>query len=124
MFLTVPKTLAGLYLSAGDPRAPAIVALAAMLMIYAAAFQLVDALQAVALGLLRGVQDTRVPMVLAVISYWLVGLPSAWLLAFPLGMGPAGLWAGLVVGLTAAAGLLMRRFWGRIDGWTAAPAPA
>ncbi|MBV0892457.1 MATE family efflux transporter [Paracoccus sp. Z118] len=122
MFLAIPKTLAGLYLSTSDPRTPVIVGLAAVLMIYAAAFQVVDALQAVALGLLRGVQDTRVPMVLAVISYWLIGLPAAWLLAFPLGMGPPGLWAGLVVGLTAAAGLLLRRFWGRSDNWVEAPA--
>ena len=101
----------------------AIVALAAVLMVYAGLFQLVDAMQAIALGLLRGVHDTRVPMVLAVVSYWLIGLPAAWLLAFPLGFGPPGLWLGLLVGLSFAAALLMARFWGR--SWQAAPlAPA
>ncbi|KGJ07360.1 MATE family efflux transporter [Paracoccus sphaerophysae] len=122
-FLAIPRALTGLYLNAGDPQAPAIVALAAVLMVYAGLFQLVDAMQAIALGLLRGVHDTRVPMVLAVVSYWLFGLPAAWLLAFPLGFGPPGLWLGLLVGLSFAAALLMARFWGR--SWQAAPlAPA
>lgn len=122
-FLAIPRVLTGLYLNAADPQAPAIVALAAVLMVYAGLFQLVDAMQAIALGLLRGVQDTRVPMVLAVVSYWLIGLPAAWLLAFPLGFGPPGLWLGLLVGLSLAAALLMARFWGR--SWQAAPlAPA
>ena len=74
----------------------------------------------IALGLLRGVHDTRVPMWLAVVSYWLIGLPSGWALAFPLGFGPAGLWMGLLIGLTCAAGLLMARFWRR--SWAAVPA--
>lgn len=122
-FLAFPRVLTGLYLNAADPQAPAIVALAAVLMVYAGLFQLVDAMQAIALGLLRGVHDTRVPMVLAVVSYWLIGLPAAWLLAFPLGFGPPGLWLGLLVGLSFAAALLMARFWGR--SWQAAPlAPA
>lgn len=118
-FLAIPRALTGLYLNAADPQAPAIVALAAVLMVYAGLFQLVDAMQAIALGLLRGVHDTRVPMVLAVVSYWLIGLPAAWLLAFPLGFGPPGLWLGLLVGLSFAAALLMARFWGR--SWQAAP---
>ena len=122
-FLAIPRVLTGLYLNAADPQAPAIVALAAVLMVYAGLFQLVDAMQAIALGLLRGVHDTRVPMVRAVVSYWLIGLPAAWLLAFPLGFGPPGLWLGLLVGLSFAAALLMARFWGR--SWQAAPlAPA
>lgn len=122
-FLAIPRVLTGLYLNAADTQAPAIVALAAVLMVYAGLFQLVDAMQAIALGLLRGVHDTRVPMVLAVVSYWLIGLPAAWLLAFPLGFGPPGLWLGLLVGLSFAAALLMARFWGR--SWQAAPlAPA
>ena len=50
-------------------------------------------------------------MVIAVISYWLVGIPVAYGVAFGLGVGPAGLWIGLVVGLSLAAVLMMRRFW-------------
>ena len=119
-FLTIPRTLTEFYLNPADPQAPAIVALAAGLMVYAGLFQLVDAMQAIALGLLRGVHDTRVPMWLAVVSYWLIGLPAGWALAFPLGFGPAGLWMGLLIGLTCAAGLLMARFWRR--SWAALPA--
>lgn len=119
-FLTIPRTLTEFYLNPADPQAPAIVALAAGLMVYAGLFQLVDAMQAIALGLLRGVHDTRVPMWLAVVSYWLIGLPAGWALAFPMGFGPAGLWMGLLIGLTCAAGLLMARFWRR--SWAALPA--
>lgn len=124
-FLGIPEVLTGLYLDASDPRAGAIVALAASLMLYAGLFQLADAMQAIALGLLRGVQDTRVPMVLAVVSYWLIGLPAGWLLAFPLGMGPPGLWLGLLIGLSAAAVMLMARFWrwANAQGGTLARAP-
>ncbi|MEL7081420.1 MAG: MATE family efflux transporter, partial [Pseudomonadota bacterium] len=74
-------------------------------------FQLVDGAQAVALGLLRGVQDTTVPMVLAGVSYWVVGLPTSYGLGFVAGYGAAGIWMGLVVGLACAAALLMLRFW-------------
>ena len=72
-----------------------------------------DAMQVIALGLLRGIKDTRVPMVMAAVSYWLIGIPSSYLLAFPLGLGGVGLWLGLVIGLFCAAGLLMARFWMR-----------
>ncbi len=77
-------------------------------------FQLTDAMQVLALGFLRGVHDTRVPMWIAGFSYWVVGMPVAYTLAFHLGFGPAGLWLGLVAGLTLAGILLMRRFW---RGW-------
>ncbi len=79
----------------------------------AALFQLVDGLQVLALGLLRGVQDTTVPMVMATISYWVIGLPVSYLLAFTFGFGAVGLWLGLVIGLAVAAALLLWRFWGR-----------
>lgn len=123
-FELFPRQLVGLYLDATHPETPAIVELAAGLLFYAGLFQLMDAMQVIGLGLLRGVQDTRVPMILAAISYWVVGMPVAYALAFVLGLGPAGLWLGLVVGLNFAAVLLMRRFWrgfARGD-WTPAPA--
>ncbi|MDF3853336.1 MATE family efflux transporter [Paracoccus sp. P2] len=110
-FELFPRQLVGLYLDASDPETPAIVGIAAGLLFYAGLFQLTDAMQVIGLGLLRGVQDTRVPMVIAAISYWLVGIPVAYGLAFVAGMGPAGLWLGLVAGLSLAAVLLMRRFW-------------
>lgn len=111
IYLIAGEALVRLYLDPADPRGPAIVALGAGLLIYAALFQLTDAFQVIALGFLRGVHDTRVPMWIAGFSYWLVGMPVAWGLAFPLGLGPAGLWLGLCVGLTVASALLMARFW-------------
>ena len=125
VYLLAGDWLVGLYLDPTDARGPAIVALGAALLVYAALFQLTDAFQVIALGFLRGVHDTRVPMWIAAFSYWVVGMPVAWGLAFPLGFGPAGLWLGLCVGLTVAAALLMARFWrGHAQGvWTrAAPA--
>ncbi|WP_410218150.1 MATE family efflux transporter [Paracoccus sp. (in: a-proteobacteria)] len=112
IYLLFSEQLVRLYLDPDNPQAPAIVALGSTLLMYAALFQLTDAFQVIALGFLRGVQDTRVPMWIAGFSYWAVGMPVAWALAFPLGYGPAGLWLGLCVGLTFAAILLMRRFWG------------
>ena len=125
VYLLFSEQLVRLYLDPTDPQAPQIVALGATLLMYAALFQLTDAFQVIALGFLRGVQDTRVPMWIAGFSYWVVGMPVAWALAFPLGFGPAGLWLGLCVGLTVAAVLLMRRFWsGHARGdWTRAAAP-
>ncbi|WP_295042177.1 MATE family efflux transporter [uncultured Paracoccus sp.] len=122
IYLLFGADLVRLYLDPADPRGPAIVALGAWLLVFAALFQLTDAFQVIALGMLRGVHDTRVPMGIAVFSYWVVGIPVAYLLAFPMGVGPAGLWLGLCVGLTVAALLLMRRFWrGHARGdWTRA----
>jgi MATE family multidrug resistance protein len=82
-------------------------------MLLSALFQVVDAAQIVALSVLRGVQDTRVPMWLACISYWFIGIPASYLMAFVFGWGPVGLWLGLTVGLAAAAVSLSARFWGR-----------
>ncbi|PWK62652.1 MATE family efflux transporter [Roseicyclus mahoneyensis] len=110
-FVLIPEALIGLFLDPGDPLRPEILALGASLLIVAALFQLADAGQVMALGLLRGTQDTRVPMIYALISYWLLGLPAAWVIGFPLGFEGPGIWWGLVVGLAFAAGLMMTRFW-------------
>jgi MATE family multidrug resistance protein len=113
LFLSAPEFLVALFLDDSDPGTAAIVAFGARLLAVAALFQMFDAMQVMALGLLRGVQDTRAPMWLASISYWLVGIPASYVLAFPLGFGGVGLWFGLVVGLALAAILLMARFWRR-----------
>ncbi|MEM8632043.1 MAG: MATE family efflux transporter [Pseudomonadota bacterium] len=113
VFLLFPTPLIGLFLAPDDPARPEILALGAVLLALAAAFQLGDAAQVMALGLLRGVQDTRVPMVWAAIAYWGVGAPAAYLLGFPLDLGAAGVWIGLVIGLFVAAVALMARFWRR-----------
>ncbi|MGR3200001.1 MAG: MATE family efflux transporter [Paracoccus sp. (in: a-proteobacteria)] len=125
IYLLFAEGLVRLYLDPADPQAPQIVAIGASLLMFAALFQLTDAFQVIALGFLRGVHDTNVPMWIAGFSYWVVGMPVAWALAFPLGLGPPGLWLGLCAGLTVAAILLMRRFWrGHARGdWTRAVAP-
>ncbi len=111
LLLAVPGWIVGLFVDPADPRADEIAAFGILLLRMAALFQLVDAMQAMALGLLRGIQDTRVPMWIAGFSYWVVGLPCAYLLAFPLGLGGVGLWFGLTAGLASAGLGLMARFW-------------
>jgi MATE family multidrug resistance protein len=112
-----------LFVDPADPAAAEILALGARLLMLAALFQLVDAGQIMALGMLRGVQDTRVPMLYAMIGYWLLGVPAGYLLAFPLGLGPDGVWLGLCVGLAAVATALAGRFLRVLrNGRTPAPA--
>jgi multidrug resistance protein, MATE family len=113
LFLTIPKPLISLFLDTSKPGSAEIVAIGVTLLALGAMFQMADATQVMALGLLRGIKDTRVPMWLASVSYWLIGIPTSYVLAFPLGHGAQGLWLGLVIGLTIAASLLMLRFWRR-----------
>ncbi|MDY6859053.1 MAG: MATE family efflux transporter [Pseudomonadota bacterium] len=110
-FLAVPVPLLGLFVAPDDPARAEVLAIGTVLLAAAALFQLGDAAQVMALGLLRGVQDTRVPMVMAGISYWLVGMPVSYVLGFVLGWGGAGIWLGLASGLALAAVLMMTRFW-------------
>ncbi|WP_224825470.1 MATE family efflux transporter [Cognatishimia sp. MH4019] len=111
-FLLVPEFLLNLFVDPDDPQRPAILAIGVGLLSMAALFQFVDGAQVMALGLLRGVQDTRVPMIHATLSYWGLGLPAGYVLGFPLGFGAVGVWMGLVVGLAMAAILLLGRFYG------------
>lgn len=89
---------------------PEVVAMAASLLFFAAVFQLADCLQVSAAGALRGLKDTRVPMLYCVLAYWLVGMTLGWWLTFRQGWGPAGMWCGIIAGLTVAAFLLGGRF--------------
>ena len=91
-------------------RDAAVATLAASLLLYAAAFQFPDGIQVVSAGALRGLGDTRVPMVLAGVAYWGVGMPLGAGLGLWLGWGPRGMWIGLIAGLSVAAFLLCRRF--------------
>lgn len=84
--------------------------LASALMIFAAAFFVVDGLQTICAGALRGLNDTRIPMIFSGISFWFVGFPACWLLAFTLDYGPKGIWIGLLISLTCYAVLLVNRF--------------
>lgn len=115
VFLALPEPLISLFLSDDDPDRAAILAIGSALLVMAALFQLADGAQVLALGLLRGVQDTTAPMIMAAISYWGLGLSGAYLLGFTWELGGAGVWGGLVIGLAAAALMMMTRFWLRAD---------
>lgn len=91
-------------------RDAAVAALAASLLLYAAAFQFPDGIQVLSAGALRGLRDTRVPMFLAALAYWGVGMPLGAGLGLWLGWGPKGMWIGLIAGLSVAAALLGLRF--------------
>ncbi|CCE95971.1 putative multidrug efflux protein [Sinorhizobium fredii HH103] len=110
IFALLPYQLATLYLDTARPDAAEVLAFAGPLIVIAGAFQLVDGLQAIAAGMLRGLKDTTVPMILAMISYWPIGFVCAWVFAFPLEFGGVGVWFGFVLGLAAAALLLNWRF--------------
>ncbi|MFG6516260.1 MATE family efflux transporter [Sulfitobacter sp. 1A13496] len=113
-FVGWPEPLISVFMQEDEPARAEILAIGTGLLVMAALFQLVDGAQVVALGLLRGVQDTKVPMVMAAVSYWIVGMPCSYLLGFVLGFGAMGIWAGLVAGLAVAGLLLNARFWGVI----------
>jgi MATE family multidrug resistance protein len=110
IFWSWPERLIGFYLDPKNANAEAVLAYAVPLLLVAAAFQTVDSLQAVASGVLRGLKDTRVPLYIALFSYWGVGLPVAWVFGIALGFGGLGVWSGLALGLAAAALLLSGRF--------------
>jgi MATE family multidrug resistance protein len=107
----VVLVLGGAALAALISPDPAVVALAALLMAYAAVFQYPDGFQALSAGALRGLKDTRVPMFITVLAYWGLGLPLGYWLGIVRGQGAPGLWTGLILGLSAAATLLGWRFW-------------
>ncbi len=99
---------------------PQVIAGAASLLALAALFQLSDGIQVASAGALRGLKDTRVPMLVTAFAYWVAGMPVGWFLAFPQGLGPRGMWMGLIAGLTAAAVLLSARFLRLSAGYAAA----
>ena len=101
---------AGGWLARGFTTDPAVIALAAQLLVVAAVFQLFDGGQVVSSGALRGLTDVKVPTVITFIAYWMVSLPLAGLLAFRTQLGPVGIWTGLAAGLASAAVLLAWRF--------------
>ena len=103
-FLLFPESFARVYTRDG-----VVIALAAALIPIAGVFQVFDGVQAVCAGVLRGAGDTRVPMLANLLGFWALGLPVGAAFAFRLGLGPAGLWWGLVVGLAAVAVILLWR---------------
>jgi MATE family multidrug resistance protein len=114
LFWLAPGAVIGVFI---DPAAPAnaeVVRLATLFLGIAATFQIFDGIQVSAAGALRGYKDTAVPMIISLVSYWMIGIGSGTTLAFVLGWGGRGLWTGLVLGLATAATLLLARL-----GWRA-----
>lgn len=104
LFLLFPEPLAAIF-SVDRP----VIATAATLLPIAGVFQIFDGLQVVAAGALRGVADTRVPMILNFVGFWLIGLPICVVLGLWLDWGPAGVWWGLAIGIGIVAILLLHR---------------
>ena len=109
IFLGFPKLLISAFLNSEELNANLIVELGISLLALAALFQLVDGGQALAIHLLRGLHDTTVPMYLALISYWIIGLPSGYILSFHYNFDAQGIWLGLVIGLGFACLFLFLR---------------
>jgi len=107
-------------IAAAFVRDPEVISIAASLLVVAGIFQLVDGVQVVGSGLLRGLRDTTGPMVITVAAYWGVALPLGTWLTFTTGMGASGMWTGLALGLFIAAALLVKRFLSRTAQWVSA----
>ncbi len=105
VLFTMPGLIARVYTRDAD-----VLAMAAQLLLLAAIFQLPDGLQAAGHGALRGLQDTRGPLAITLVAYWLVGMPVGAWLAFGRDLGPPGLWYGIIGGLAIAGALLVWRF--------------
>ena len=94
-----------LYISDKD-----VINISAALLVIVAFFQISGGTQAVGLGILRGMTDMKIPTLITLAAYWLMGLPSVYFLAFKLNMGIYGIWYGLLISLTASGVLMMIRF--------------
>lgn len=95
-----------------------VIAIAAQLIVLAGLFQYADGLQAVGAAMLRGITDVKVPMVIAFVSYILIGLSVGLLCAFPLKLGAAGIWIGFIVALAIAAICFHIRFNRKLKAFT------
>lgn len=105
-----PALVLSIYVDVDAARNAAMVGFAMQFLVVAAAFQLFDGAQAVAAGALRGLQDTRTPMIIAICGYWIAGYGTAIYLGFWTPWAGVGVWIGLAVGLVVVAGLLLLRW--------------
>lgn len=99
-----------LYLGTESANAAETVALASKLLLLGACFFIFDGVQTIGAGALRGLHDTRVPLLFAAFGFWVIGFTAAYAFGFPLGYGAEGIWVGLTLGLFVFAGLLVWRF--------------
>lgn len=105
LFLAGRYFLPALYID--DPQ---VLTVAATMMVIAAFFQISDGLQVVCAGALRGLQDVKIPTLLIFAAYWIIALPAGYVLTFTFGLGPVGIWIGLLTGLTLTAIAMLLRF--------------
>jgi MATE family multidrug resistance protein len=110
LMLAIPHQLVTLFLDTADPANAPVIPLAVSFLFLAALFQIFDGAQSVGAGMLRGLHDTRVPMLFAAFGYWVVGLATAVGLAFGLGWQGVGIWTGLATGLGVVAILIVSRW--------------
>ncbi len=103
ILLIWPEALVEVYLNQDDPLLNKVVTLTLPMVLIAALFQIPDGLQGIANSVLRGLNDTRIPALLAIGSFWLFGVGGGTLMGFTFGLGPVGVWAGLLVGLAVSA---------------------
>ena len=108
--VTLPRPLIGLFLDLDAPGNAAVIPYAVSFIGLAALFAMADGIQSVALGALRGLQDTRVPMLIALFGYWIVGIPAGIGLAWGLGYAGSGIWMGFCAGLAVVAAMLVTRW--------------
>lgn len=114
LMLFSPYLLLRAFLDLSDPKNIPVIGFAVSFLVMAAIFQVADGAQAVGSGMLRGLQDTRVPMIYAAVGYWGVGLPLGVALAFGTELRGIGIWIGLATGLAVVATLMLWR-WARRD---------
>lgn len=107
IFLTVGEPIAALFID----NAPEVISFAASFLIVTGVFQIVDGQQVASVGMLRGLEDTTIPAYICFISYWVIGIPVGYWLAYHRSMGPVGIWWGLAIGLTISSLLLGYRLW-------------
>lgn len=110
LMLIFPRLIIGFYIDINDSSNTQIIALALPMLMVGTLAQAVDGIQKIAHGALQGIQDTSMPMYLSIPAFWIIGLPTGYLLAFKFGWGGTGLWIGQSIGLALAAVLFVLRF--------------
>lgn len=109
-YLWIPKTIIGFDIDVSNPNLQAVVNYAVVFLSIATVLQCVDCFRLTAIAVLRGMKDTKIPMFVSLIGFWLIAFPCAYWFAFELHWGGVGIWWGLVVGLASAAVILIIRF--------------